>query len=197
MPEPAADVTQLLELWRQGDAASFDAASSLLYNELHRIAQSYLREAAPNATLQPTALIHEAYIRLAERSLGAFQDRKHFFALAARIMRQILVDRARERSASKRGGPAVQHVPIDEARHGFATDPDEFLQLHQALERLNQYDPSLAAVIELRYFAGLTLEETAEHFDISVPTANRRQKIAEAWLNRALTGTAVQENTGG
>ena len=197
MPEPAADVTQLLELWRQGDAASFDAASSLLYNELHRIAQSYLREAAPNATLQPTALIHEAYIRLAERSLGEFQDRKHFFALAARIMRQILVDRARERSASKRGGPAVQHVPIDEARHGFATDPDEFLQLHQALERLNQYDPSLAAVIELRYFAGLTLEETAEHFDISVPTANRRQRIAEAWLNRALSGTAVQEKTGG
>ena len=197
MPEPAADVTQLLELWRQGDAASFDAASSLLYNELHRIAQSYLRQAAPNATLQPTALIHEAYIRLAERSLGAFQDRKHFFALAARIMRQILVDRARERSASKRGGPAVQHVPIDEARHGFATDPDEFLQLHQALERLNQYDPSLAAVIELRYFAGLTLEETAELLDISVPTANRRQRIAEAWLNRALSGTAVQEKTGG
>src|SRR5438067_1628297 len=196
MPEPAADVTQLLELWRQGDAASFDAASSLLYNELHRIAQSYLREAAPNATFQPTALIHEAYIRLAERSLGAFQDRKHFFALAARIMRQILVDRARERSASKRGGQAVQHVPIDEARHGFATDPDEFLQLHQALERLNQHDPLLAAVIELRYFAGLTLEETAEHFGISVPTANRRQRIAEAWLNRALSGIAVQEKTG-
>src|SRR5436190_22492306 len=148
MPEPAADVTQLLELWRQGDAASFDAASSLLYNELHRIAQSYLRQAAPNATLQPTALIHEAYIRLAERSLGAFQDRKHFFALAARIMRQILVDRARERSASKRGGGDIQHVPLDEARHGVASDPDEFLLLHQALGRRNEYNPSLAALIE-------------------------------------------------
>src|SRR5262249_45245143 len=93
MPEPAADITQLLEQWRQGDRASFDEASSLLYNELHRIAQAYLRGAAPNATLQPTALINEAYIRLAGPTLGAFQDRKHFFALAARIMRQILVDR--------------------------------------------------------------------------------------------------------
>src|SRR5437879_6059744 len=145
MPAPATDVTQLLELWRKGDAASFDAASGLLYNELHRIAQSYLRGAAPNATLQPTALINEAYIRLAERSLGAFQDRKHFFSLAARIMRQILVDRARERSASKRGGGEIQHVPLDEARDGFTSDPDEFLLLHQGLERLNEYDPSLAA----------------------------------------------------
>jgi len=197
MPAPATDVTQLLELWRKGDAASFDAASGLLYNELHRIAQSYLRGAAPNATLQPTALINEAYIRLAERSLGAFQDRKHFFALAARIMRQILVDRARERSASKRGGEGVQHVPLDEARDGFTSNPDEFLLLHQGLERLNEYDPSLAAMIELRYFAGLTLEETAELSDISVATANRRQRIAEAWLNRAISGTAVAAKTSG
>ena len=197
MAESGGNVTQLLELWRQGDAASFDAASALLYNELHRIAQSYLRGAAPNATLQPTALIHEAYIRLAERSLGAFHDRKHFFALAARIMRQILVDRARERCAAKRGCGDIQHVPLDEARDGFASDPDEFLHLHLALERLNEYDPSLAAVIELRYFAGLTLEETAELFGISVPTANRRQRIAEAWLNRAISGAAVPAKTSG
>jgi len=190
MTEHGADVTQLLELWRQGDAASFDAASSLLYNELHRIAQAYLRGAAAHGTLQPTALINEAYIRLAERSLGAFHDRKHFFALAARIMRQILVDRARERSASKRGGGEVQHVPLDEARDGVTPHPDEFLLLHQALERLNEYDSALAAVIEFRYFAGLTLEETAELFGISTATANRRQRIGEAWLNRALSGAA-------
>ena len=188
MPEPAVDVTQLLELWRQGDAASFDAASGVLYNELHRIAQSYLRGTDPNPTFQATTLINEAYIRLAEGSLGAFQDRKHFYALAARVMRQILVDRARERSASKRGGEAVQHVPIDQERDGFTSDPDEFLQLHQALDRLNESDPMLGAVIEFRYFAGLTLEETAELLGISVPTVNRRQRIAEAWLNRSISG---------
>lgn len=195
MPEPGADVTQLLERWRQGDAASFDTASSLLYNELHRIAQSYLRGAGSNATLQPTALINEAYIRLAKRSLGAFHDRKHFFALAARIMRQILVDRERERSASKRGGGAVQHIPLDEARDGFSSDPDEFLLLHQGLDRLTEYDASLAAVIELRYFAGLTLDETAELLGITIPTANRRQRIAEAWLNRAISGAAAPKNS--
>ena len=198
MPEPpGADVTQLLELWRKGDAASFDAASGLLFNELHRIAQCYLRGAPQNATLQPTALINEAYIRLVERSHGAFRDRKHFFALAAKIMRQILVDRARERAASKRGGDAIQYVPLDEARDGFISDPDEFLVLHQALDRLNHYNALLASTIELRYFAGLTLEETAELLGISVPTANRRQRMAEAWLSRAISGTAAPAKASG
>jgi RNA polymerase sigma-70 factor, ECF subfamily len=192
-----ADVTQLLELWRQGDAASFDAASSLLYNELHRIAQSYLRGTAPNGTLQPTALINEAYVRLAERSHGVFRDRKHFFAMSAKIMRQILVDRARARAASKRGGEAIQYVPLDEARDGFTSDPDEFLLLHQALDRLNNYDALLASVIELRYFAGLTLEETAGLLGISLPTAGRRQRMAEAWLNRAISGTKARAEASG
>jgi RNA polymerase sigma-70 factor, ECF subfamily len=196
MPETlGADVTQLLELWRNGDAASFDAASGLLYSELHRIAQSYLRGAPPNATLQPTALIHEAYLRLAERAHGPFRDRKHFFALAAKIMRQILVDRARERTALKRGGEAIQYVPVDEARDGFAADPDEFLLLHQALDRLTEYNPGLASVIELRYFAGLTTEETADLLDISAPTASRRQRMAEAWLSRSIAGTATAAGT--
>jgi len=195
MPEPGPDVTQLLERWRQGDAPSFDAASSLLYNELHRIARAYLRGAPPHATLQPTALIHEAYIRLAQGSLGAFRDRKHFFALSARVMRQILVDRARERSASKRGGGSVQHVPLDEAYSGIRSDPDEFLALHQALDLLDEYDTALAAVIELRYFAGLTLDETAEVLGISAATANRRQRLAEAWLNRAICGKPSRSKT--
>ena len=184
----AADITQLLELWRQGDAAAFDAASSLLYGELHRIAQSYLRGSRPGATLQPTALIHEAYIRLAERSVGPFLDRKHFFALAAKVMRQILVDHARERAALKRGGEDARHVPLDAAQPGFTTDPDEFLLLDQALDRLTEHSRDLAGVIELRYFAGLTLEETAEFLAISVATANRRQRLAEAWLSRAVSG---------
>ena len=198
MPETlGADVTQLLELWRKGDAASFDTASGLLYNELHRIAQSYLRGTASNTTLQPTALINEAYIRLAERSRGVFRDRKHFFALAAKIMRQILVDRARARSASKRGGETIQYVPLDEARDGITSDPDEFLLLHQALDRLNDFDASLASVIELRYFAGLTLEEAAEVLGISVPTAGRRQRMAEAWLSRAISGTTAPAESSG
>ncbi|HEY1497153.1 MAG TPA: ECF-type sigma factor [Candidatus Solibacter sp.] len=197
MPQaPGTNVTQLLERWRNGDAASFDAAGDLLYNELHRIAQAYLRGAAPN-TLQPTALINEAYVRLVERFHGVFRDRKHFFALAAKVMRQILVDRARARSASKRGGENVHYVSLDDARDGFTSDPDEFLLLHQALDRLNAYDFSLANVIELRYFAGLTLEETAEILDISVPTSSRRQRMAEAWLSREILGkTAPAESSG-
>ena len=192
MPEAlGVDVTGLLELWRKGDAASFDAASNLLYRELHRIAQSYLRGASPGATLQPTALINEAYLRLAKRPHGAFRDRKHFFALAAKIMRQILIDRARERSASKRGGPGVHFVSLDDAQGGWTNDPDEFLLLHQALDKLKAYDAALAGVIELRYFAGLTLEETAGVLGISVPTANRRQRMAEAWLSRTMSGSAV------
>lgn len=197
MPQaPGTNVTQLLERWRNGDAASFDAASDLLYNELHRIAQSYLRGAAPN-TLQPTALVNEAYLRLVERSHGVFRDRKHFFALAAKVMRQILVDRARARSASKRGGENVRHVTLDDARDGFTADPDEFLLLHQALDRLNAYDFSLANVIELRYFAGLTLEETAEILGISVPTCSRHQRMAEAWLNREISGKAAPAESSG
>jgi RNA polymerase sigma factor (TIGR02999 family) len=196
MPEtPGANVTQLLDLWRKGDAASFDAACSLLYNELHRIAQSYLRGTALNTTLQPTALINEAYVRLAERSHGVFRDRKHFFALAAKIMRQILVDRARARSASKRGGEAIRFVLLDEARDGITSDPVEFLLLHQALDRLNDYNTSLASVIELRYFAGLNLEETAEVLGVSVPTASRRQRMAEAWLCRSISGTTDTAET--
>jgi len=196
MPETlGADVTQLLELWRQGDAASFDAASGLLFSELHRIAQAYLRGALPNATLQPTALVNEAYVRLVERSAGPFRDRKHFFALAAKVMRQILVDRARERAALKRGGEDVLHVPLDEARDGFTADPDEFLLLHQALDRLTDHNPSLAAVIELRYFAGLTLEQTAVVLEVSAPTVNRRQRMAEAWLSRAISGSATAAGT--
>ncbi len=184
----AADITQLLELWRHGDAAAFDAASSLLYAELHRIAQSYVRASRPSATLQPTVLIHEAYIRLVERSPGPFLDRKHFFALAAKIMRQILADRARERSALKRGGEAVQHIPLDEAQAGFTSDPDEFLLLDRALDQLAEHSRDLASVIELRYFAGLTLQETAESLAISVAATDRRQRLAEAWLSRAVSG---------
>uniref|UniRef100_Q01ZV6 RNA polymerase, sigma-24 subunit, ECF subfamily n=1 Tax=Solibacter usitatus (strain Ellin6076) TaxID=234267 RepID=Q01ZV6_SOLUE len=196
MPSTGANVTQLLERWRNGDPTSFDAASDLLYSELHRIAQSYLRGAAPN-TLQPTALVNEAYVRLVERSHGEFRDRKHFFALAAKVMRQILVDRARARNASKRGGENARRVPLDDARDGFTSDPDEFLLLHQALDRLSDYDFSLANVIELRYFAGLTLEETAEIVGISVPTASRRQRMAEAWLSREISvKTAPAQSSG-
>jgi len=200
MPETGgttADVTQLLELWRHGDAAAFDAASGLLYSELHRIAHSYLRSSQGGATLQPTALVNEAYVRLAERAHGPFRDCKHFFALAAKVMRQVLVDRARERSALKRGGEGVQHVSIDESRDGIAVDRDDFLLLDQALDRLAAYSPALAGLIELRYFAGLTLEETAEFLELSIPTVNRRQRMAEAWLSRAISGKAAASDSGG
>lgn len=183
MTNRPGQITDLLEEWRKGDASAFDSASDLLYSELHRIAQSYLRGA--NNTLQPTDLIGEAYLRLANGAKSPFKDRKHFYALAAKIMRQILVDRARERKSLKRGG-GVRPLTINEALDG-ATNPEDFLALDEALTRLADENPALARVIELRYFGGLKIEEVADALDLSVATVGRHQRLAEAWLARALT----------
>ncbi len=185
MDETAAGaVTRLLHQWQQGDRSCFNELSSLIYGELHRIAESYLRN-SPNGTLQPTALINEAYLRLVGVQ-APLKGRKHFFALAAKVMRQILVDRARRHSASKRGG-GFQIEPLDEEGHGVNAGIEEFLMLDQALTRLAEAEPRLAQVVELHYFGGLNGPEISEVLGVPVWSVTRDHRLAEAWLRRALS----------
>ena len=185
MDDPATGaVTRLLHQWQQGDQSCFDELSSLVYSELHRIAEGYLR-GTPNATLQPTALINEAYLRLVGVQ-APLQGRKHFFALAAKLMRQILVDRARHHAASKRGG-GIALEPLNEETQGVTASIDEFLILDQALSRLAEAEPRLAQVVELHYFGGLNGPEISELLGIPVWSVTRDHRLAEAWLRRALS----------
>ena len=177
------EVTRLLHQWQEGDGASFDQLSGLIYKELHRIAQGYLRSSR-NSTLQPTALINEAYLRLAGVH-EPLKSRKHFFALSAKLMRQVLVDRARRHAASKRGG-GWQAQSLDDVNLGVNVRLEELLILDQALTRLADEEPRLAQVIELYYFAGLTSPEISEVLDLPVWTVNRDHRLAAAWLRRAL-----------
>jgi RNA polymerase sigma-70 factor (ECF subfamily) len=191
MPEPPAapdqggDVTQLLERWTKGDAHALDAASEVVYQELRRIADAYLRRERADHTLQPTALVHEAFLRLTTAGRLHFDGRKQFYALAAQLMRRVLVDHARTVHAQKRGGDVV-HVPLDELSTYHPDQAGRFLVLHDALSRLAGFDARKAQVIELRYFGGLTFDEAAEFLGVSPATVHREQRLAEAWLTDAL-----------
>lgn len=180
------DVTQLLAQWAQGDRAALDAATRIVYAELRKIADSYLHRERGEHTLQPTALIHEAYLRLVKEDHPNFENRKKFFAFSARLMRQILVDHARSAGAEKRGG-AVVKVPLNEAVDFVPDRAHEFLALNEALENLSRLSPRKAQVIELRYFGGLNLEETAQMLEVSIATISREQRMAEAWLSQAMS----------
>ena len=184
MGDTPGDVTQLLHRWQEGDSSSFDELSGIIYHELHRIAEGYLR-GSPNATLQPTALINEAYLRLAGVQ-APVKGRKHFFALSAKLMRQILVDRARRHAATKRGGD-VRLEPLDDQAHGVSAGIEEFLILDQALTRLAEAEPRLARVVELHYFGGLNGPEIAELLEVPLWSVQRDHRLAEAWLRRALS----------
>jgi RNA polymerase sigma-70 factor, ECF subfamily len=182
------DVTQLLAQWKNGDRAALDAATHVVYAELRRIADAYLRRERAGHTLQPTALIHEAYLMLVREQGSSFENRRKFYAFAARIMRQILVDHVRSARAEKRGG-GVARIPLNEAID-FAPDHTlEFLALNEALEHLARLSPRKAQVIELRYFGGLNVVETAQALEISVATVSREQRMAEAWLSQAMSET--------
>ena len=189
LPDPQGDVTQLLAQWTKGDRAALDAATQAVYAELHKIAESYLRRERSQSTLQPTALIHEAWLRLAKEKNASFENRRKFYAFAARLMRQVLVDHARTVAAEKRGGGAVK-VPFDELIAAHPTHTQEFLALNEALEKLANLSPRKAQVIELRHFGGLNVEETAEILGVSAATISREQRMAEAWLNEALSSSA-------
>jgi len=178
-------ITQLLAAWRQGDQAALSQLMPVVYQELRKIADSYLRRENPSHTLQPTALIHEAYLRLIDQSLPQWQNRAHFFGVAAQLMRQILVEHARAQLAQKRGGGAAQ-VELNEALNYMPERASELVALDDALNSLAEFDERKSRLIELRYFGGLSVEETAHVLDVSVSTIVREQRLAQAWLSREL-----------
>jgi RNA polymerase sigma factor (TIGR02999 family) len=190
-PPPATpDVTALLEAWSGGDRAALDALLPVVYDELRRQAQRALRREDAGHTLQPTALVHEAYLRLADRAPPRWEGRAHFLGIAARCMRQVLVDAARARKADKRGGDA-QAVTLGALEVAPATAREgevDLLALDDALARLAEFDPAKARLVELRYFAGLTLDETAQALGVSPATVSREWSVARRWLRRELAG---------
>jgi RNA polymerase sigma-70 factor (ECF subfamily) len=190
-PTNSGEVTGLLEAWSKGDASALDRLTSLLYVELRRLAHSFMRQERAGHTLQTTALVNEAYLRLVDVNKVAWRDRVHFLSVAARVMRRVLVDAARTRASLKRGGQGQQ---LD---HSTAIDFDQFpalespraaevCRLDDALNTLLRMDPRRAQVIELRFFGGFTVEKTAEILDISPQTVMRDWRIARAWLAREL-----------
>jgi RNA polymerase sigma factor (TIGR02999 family) len=171
----------------EDERQSLDSLLPLVYKELRRLAAGYLRREKPGQTLQPTALVHEAYLRLMKDRPDRWQNRAHFCAIAAHSMRQILIERARARGAAKRGG-ARHRVTLDDAFAAGENRSIDLLALDEALERLATMDPEQARLVELRFFGGLTVEETAEAMDISPATVKRHWTIAKAWLTRELEG---------
>ena len=182
---PQKDVTALLGEWSGGDRDALERLIQVVYGELRRLAASYLKSERPNHTLQPTALVHEAYLRLSKQSGVAWKNRSHFFAVAARMMRRILVDHARKRRAAKRDA-AAWLVEGATGASGVRGRPAELLSLDRALESLERIDPDQARVVELRFFAGLTIEETAQVSGVSPATVKREWQTARAWLRREM-----------
>lgn len=182
--EPAS-LTQLRRDVKDGDRQAVDQLVPLAYAELRRLADSYLRRERSDHTLQPTALVHEAYMRLVGQEQPDYRNRAHFFGVAAQLMRQILVDHARMRNAGKRGGGEVK-LALGEAAQASDTRPEAFLDLDRALTRLEEQDARKARVIEMRFFGGLTAEESAKLLDVSVETIRRDLRLGQAWLQREL-----------
>ena len=182
---PPTDVTALLRKWTSGDKSAIDQLTPLIYGELRRLAHRHLRRERRGHSLQSTALVHEASLRLVDQKQAQWQDRAHFFAISARLMRRILVDAARNRVAGKRGGGAVC-VEINESLDGAPLDCDQMVRLDDALAALAKFDARKADVVELRFFAGLSVEETAEVLKISGPSVLRDWKLARAWLAREM-----------
>jgi RNA polymerase sigma factor (TIGR02999 family) len=176
----------LLSRWREGDTAARDQLIPLVYDELRRVAKRCLAGQRTDHTLQPTALVHEAYLRLVKRDTGEWQNRAHFFAMAAKAMRQILVDHARRRAAAKRGGDAVT-VVFDEAAASPKKATLDLIALDDALKRLAVLDPRQCEIVELRFFGGLSVDETAEVVDISPATIKREWATARLWLHRTMS----------
>jgi RNA polymerase sigma factor (TIGR02999 family) len=187
-PAAPSDVTHLLRDWRQGDAGALDRLLPLVYTELRRIAHARMRAESPaNHTFQTTALVHEAFVRLLEGAEVPWQNRVHFYAVCARLMRRILIDRARKRHAVRRGGDK-REIPFGDWIGAVPARDEDLLALDEALERLSKADPRLGHVVELRYFAGLNGDETAEALGVSPKTVKRDWQVAKIWLLRELKG---------
>jgi RNA polymerase sigma factor (TIGR02999 family) len=180
------DVTGLLLSWRQGDAGALDRLVPLVYDELRRVARRHLHRESPGNALQTTALVHEVYLRLVDVDRLTLTGRTHFFAVAATLMRQILVDHARRRRADKRGGGAMT-VSLEDASPAVQTTSVDVLALDEALDALSAIDVQQCRVVELRFFAGLTIDEAAEALGVSSTTIEREWALAKAWLHRRLS----------
>jgi RNA polymerase sigma factor (TIGR02999 family) len=181
------DVSALLHAWSEGDVAARDRVMEVVYQELRRRAAAYLRRERAGHTLQPTALVHEAFLRLVDQKAAAWQNRAQFFGVASQMMRRILVDRARARKTAKRSGQWAR-VAIDESLAGHQPRDVDVLDLDAALTDLATFDPRKSQVAELKFFGGLTLEETGHLLGLSVATVEREWKVARAWLYARLTG---------
>lgn len=185
--ESQGEVTSLLAAWGKGDQNALNELMPLVYNELHRIARHSWNWQNQGNTLQPTALINEAFIKLAGAENASYQNRCHFIAVACTAMRQILVNHALSRRAAKRGEGGVT-VSLDDVQLAVHQEAAEVVALHEALERLQAIDPRKSKVVEMRYFGGLSMEEIAEALGISLVTVNSDWRLARTWLNRELSG---------
>jgi RNA polymerase sigma-70 factor (ECF subfamily) len=184
--QPPEGVTQLLVDWSKGDQAALDRLMPLAYSELRRLAGNYLRRERQGHTLQPTALVNEAYLKLIDQKNAKWQSRAQFYGVAAQLMRRILVDHARQHRAAKRGGSDQQRLSITSAGQ-LAQKPElDLLALNEALEELATIDPQQSRIVELKFFGGLSIEETAEVMGIGHATVERDWKMARAWLRRKL-----------
>jgi RNA polymerase sigma factor (TIGR02999 family) len=189
MTRNTEEITELLRAWSEGDQVAQDRLAALVYRELHRMARHYMKNERPGITLQTTALVNEAYLRLVDVKNVDWQHRAQFFVLSAQIMRRILVDAARARKAGKRGGGAVK-INLDEPSV-LSSQPDTLiLDLDEALQALTKLAPRQAKVVELRYFGGMTEQEAAEALKTSPRTVRRDWQFAKAWLTRELSGAA-------
>ncbi len=183
--EPA--ITLLLQKWRRGDSDAFDELTEYVYQDLRRRASGYLRQERPGHTLQTTGLVHEAFIKLVDKQEVEWHDRNHFFAIAAQVMRRILIDHARSRKRQKRGGKD-EDLPLDEVRRvPSAASRVDLIALDEALTRLATFDERQAQIVELKYFGGLTLDETAGVLGVSPVTVKRDWQLARAWLRAQLS----------
>jgi len=188
-PEAGADITRLLQVWSEGDERAFEQLMPLVYGELHRMALRYLSGEQRDVSLQATALVNEVCLRLLGWNGARWQNRGHFFGVSAEMMRRVLVDIARRRRANRRGGANAVHVPLDSVDVATNAPDEDLVALDQALDRLASEDPRKARVVELRFFGGLSMEETAQALGVSLRTAHNDWAFARAWLYRALTST--------
>jgi len=187
MPASTREVSQLLHAWNDGDESALEKLMPLVYNELHRMTRNYMARESPGHTLQTTALVNEAYLRLVDSGHANFQNRIHFFAVCAQAMRRILTDWGRSRRAAKRGGD-IPMLCLDEALDGAKAPGLDFADLDEALKGLAKVDPRKCKVVELRFFGGLNLEETAQVLKVSSDTVMRDWKMAKNWLRCELGG---------
>ena len=187
---PSQDVTKLLRAWSQGDDAALDELYRIVYDELRRLAHRYMSRESAGHTLQTTALVNEAYLRLADAKNMNWQDRAHFFAVSANVMRRILIDEARARRAERRGGDNLT-IALDEALGVERGEDLDLIALDLALDGLAKFNRRQSQVVELRYFGGLSVEETAEVLKVSADTVMRDWRFAKAWLKRELVRGAA------